>query len=127
MKEKLSTAKIGQKVKQLRELKKITREQMADNLKMSLPGYSRIERDEVDVTIEKANQIATVLGISLTELISFDEKYIFNNYANNQNAFVINSEVYSENKKTQDELITFLKSQLKEKDDLIATLIKKVK
>ena len=127
MDSKLNTNKIGQKVRQIRELKKISREQMADNLKMSLPGYSRIERDEVEVTIERANQIANVLGISLTELISFDEKYIFNNYANNQNAFVINSEVYSENKKTQDELVSFLKLQLKEKDELISTLIKKVK
>ncbi len=126
MKEKLNASKIGQKVRQIRELKKITREEMADNLKMSLPGYSRIERDEVEVTIEKANQIATILGISLTELISFDEKYIFNNYATNQNAFVINSEIYSENKKTQGELISFLKGQIIEKDNLIAALLKKM-
>lgn len=127
MSEKLKSNKIGQKVRQLRELKKITREKMADTLNMSLPGYSRIERDEVDVTLERANQIANVLGITLTELISFDEKYIFNNYATNQNAFVINSSVYSENKKTQDELISFLKAQLKEKDELISTLMKKLK
>lgn len=124
MKEKQSPGKIGYKVRQCRELKNITREKMADYLKMSLPGYSRIERNEVDVTIERANQIAQILGISLTELINFDEKYVFNNYANNQNAFVINSDIYTENKKTQDDLISFLKSQIIEKDELINTLIK---
>lgn len=127
MQEKLQGNKIGQKVRYLRELKKITREQMASKLKISLPGYSKIERDEVDLTIDRANQIANILGITLNELISFDEKYIFNNYAHNQNAFVINSELHGENKKQTDELIAYLKSQLQQKDELIATLMKKLK
>ena len=120
---------IGKKIKQLRELKNYSQEYMATQLKMSVPGYGRIERNEVDVSMERANQIATVLGISLTELISFDEKYIFNNYANNQNAFVINSELHQEDKKALNELVDYLKKQLEAKDALIKELVlgKKVK
>ena len=121
--------RIGKKIKQLRELKNYSQEYMATQLKMSVPGYGRIERNEVDVSMERANQIATVLGISLTELISFDEKYIFNNYANNQNAFVINSELNQDDKKALNELVDYLKKQLEAKDALIKELVlgKKVK
>jgi transcriptional regulator with XRE-family HTH domain len=115
--------RIGKKIKQLRELKNYSQEYMATQLKMSVPGYGRIERNEVDVSMERANQIATVLGISLTELISFDEKYIFNNYANNQNAFIINSELHQEDKKALNELVDYLKKQLEAKDALIKELV----
>jgi transcriptional regulator with XRE-family HTH domain len=115
--------RIGKKIKQLRELKNFSQEYMASNLKMSVPGYGRIERNEVDVSIERANQIANVLGISLTELISFDEKYIFNNYANNQNAFVINSDLQQDDQKALKELIDYLKQQLEAKDILIKELV----
>lgn len=126
---KTEELRIGKKIKQLRELKNYSQEYMATQLKMSVPGYGRIERNEVDVSMERANQIATVLGISLTELISFDEKYIFNNYANNQNAFVINSELHQEDKKALNELVDYLKKQLEAKDALIKELVlgKKVK
>ena len=115
--------RIGKKIKQLRELKNYSQDYMASQLKMSVPGYGRIERNEVDVSMERANQIANVLGISLTELISFDEKYIFNNYANNQNAFVINSELYQDDKKTLMDLVDYLKQQLEAKDALIKELV----
>ncbi len=125
-KNNISDKKIGQKIKQIRELRKITREVMASELGMSLPGYSRIERNEVDVSVERANQIAQVLGISLSELINFDEKYIFNNYATNQNAFVINSQVTAENIKMYENIIEILKNQLAEKDRTIQTLLNKI-
>jgi transcriptional regulator with XRE-family HTH domain len=120
---RLDELRIGKKIKQLRELKNFSQEYMASNLKMSVPGYGRIERNEVDVSIERANQIANVLGISLTELISFDEKYIFNNYANNQNAFVINSDLHQDDQKALKELVDYLKQQLVAKDELIKELV----
>jgi len=123
MNKKTEELRIGKKIKQLRELKNFSQEYMATQLKMSVPGYGRIERNEVDVSMERANQIASVLGISLTELISFDEKYIFNNYANNQNAFVINSELHQDDKKALHDLIEYLKQQLEAKDNLIKELV----
>ena len=115
--------RIGKKIKQLRELKNYSQEYMAKELKMSIPGYGRIERNEVDVSIERASQISNVLGISLTELVSFDEKYIFNNYAHNQNAFVINSELHQADKNTLNDLVDYLKKQIEEKDQLIKELV----
>jgi transcriptional regulator with XRE-family HTH domain len=116
--------RIGKKIKQIRELKNYSQEYMAQQLNMSVPGYGRIERNEVDVSMERANQIANILGISLNELISFDERYIFNNYAQNQeNGFIVNSHLYQEDRKILTELIDFLKQQLHDKDTLIKELI----
>ncbi len=74
---------IGDNIKKFRELKDLTREQMAANLNMSLSGYSKIERGESDLTISKLVQISEVLGISLAQLLSFDASQIFN-ISNNQ-------------------------------------------
>jgi|SRR5690554_6925736 len=114
--------RIGKKIKQLRELKNYSQEYMAKNLNMSIPGYGRIERNEVDVSIERAHQIANVLGISITELISFDEKYVFNNYAQTTNGLVVNSELHQTENIVLKELVDFLKKQLEEKDALIKEL-----
>lgn len=115
--------RIGKKIKQLRELKNYSQEYMAKNLNMSIPGYGRIERNEVDVSIERAHQIASVLGISITELISFDEKYVFNNYAQTTNGLVVNSELHQTENIVLKELVDFLKKQLEEKDTLIKELV----
>ncbi|TXH58788.1 MAG: XRE family transcriptional regulator [Bacteroidia bacterium] len=114
--------RIGKKIKQLRELKNYSQEYMAKELRMSVPGYGRIERNEVDVSIERAHQIAGVLGISITELISFDEKYVFNNYAQVTNGAVY-AEFHQDEKTALTELVDYLKKQLEEKDMLIRELV----
>jgi transcriptional regulator with XRE-family HTH domain len=40
---------IGAKIKNLRELRNYTQAYMADQLNMSVNGYSKIEREETDV------------------------------------------------------------------------------
>lgn len=74
---------IGDNIKKFRELKNITREQMASDLNMSLSGYSKIERGDTDLTISKIERIAEVLGIDIAQLLSFDASQIFNISNNN--------------------------------------------
>ncbi|WP_395654394.1 helix-turn-helix domain-containing protein [Flavobacterium sp.] len=75
--------KIGENIKKFRELKNLTREQMASELGLSLSGYSKIERDEVDLTISRVQQIAEVLQVELSQILNFDATQIFN-ISNNQ-------------------------------------------
>jgi transcriptional regulator with XRE-family HTH domain len=72
--------KVGHKIKKIRELKNLTQEHMADVLKMSQTGYGKIERDESDISLSRLEQISTVFEMKPEDLISFDEKNIFNNY-----------------------------------------------
>ncbi|MFN5372626.1 MAG: helix-turn-helix domain-containing protein [Bacteroidia bacterium] len=69
---------IGTTIKRFRELKNITRESMADQLQMSLSGYSKIERNEVDLSISKVQKIAEVLGVDISQILNFDASQVFN-------------------------------------------------
>lgn len=65
-------------IKKIRELKNLTREYVADELKMSTSGYGKIERGEVDLTISKLVKIAKVLGVSIEFIFKFDVSAFFN-------------------------------------------------
>jgi transcriptional regulator with XRE-family HTH domain len=78
--------KISDNIRKFRELRNITREEMADKLGLSLSGYSKIERSEVDLTITRVQKIAEILKIELSKLMNFDATQIFN-MSNNTNTF----------------------------------------
>jgi transcriptional regulator with XRE-family HTH domain len=65
-------------IKKFRELKNITREELADKLEMSLSGYSKLERGEVDITLTKLYRIADILEVSVSQILNFDASQIFN-------------------------------------------------
>lgn len=71
-------------IKRLRELKSITRESIAADLGLSLSGYSKLERGEVDITLSKIYKIAEVLNVSVEQILNFDASQIFNVSNNNQ-------------------------------------------
>ncbi len=64
-------------IKKIRELKNLTREYVADELKMSTSGYGKIERGEVDLTISKLVKIAKVLDVSIEFIFKFDVSTFF--------------------------------------------------
>lgn len=59
-------------------LENYTQAYMADMLKMSVPGYSKIENDKTDITISKINAIAEILETDLATILNFDPANIFN-------------------------------------------------
>src|ERR1700744_3817806 len=69
---------IGDNIKKFRELKNITREQLAADLKMSLSNYSKIERGEIDLTISRIQEIANILEVDISQVLNFDATQIFN-------------------------------------------------
>ena len=50
---------------------------------MSVSGYSKIERGEVDLTVSKIDKIANVLEVSTSQILNFDATTIFNVSSNN--------------------------------------------
>jgi hypothetical protein len=65
-------------IKKFRELKNITREQIADELELSASGYSKIERGEIELSVTRLIQIANVLDIEVSKIMNFDVTTIFN-------------------------------------------------
>lgn len=63
---------IAENIRKIRELENIPRKEMADKLNLSVSGYSKIERGEVDFTISRMYQIAKILNVSVNQLINFE-------------------------------------------------------
>lgn len=60
---------IYEKIRTLRELNKWSQEYMAEKLGMTAGGYARIERGEVQLTINRLEQLAKIFQIDMWELL----------------------------------------------------------
>jgi transcriptional regulator with XRE-family HTH domain len=66
--------KVGDKIRDLRTLKKLSQENMATMLDMSLGAYGDIERNKKkDLTLARLEQIAHVLGVSVLDILNFSD------------------------------------------------------
>ncbi len=72
----MDTKKVFNNIKRLRELKGLTREFVADELSMTVSGYSKIERGEVDPGLSRLNQLCKILGVELLQLFDFDASQV---------------------------------------------------
>lgn len=70
--------RLAENIYKLRELKGFSREEMSEKLGMSLSGYGKIERGEVDVRVSRIEQIAETLGVEVSELFQFEAGQVFN-------------------------------------------------
>jgi len=71
MKEKDLKRLFGQKVKQLRRLKGLTQEELAEAIGRSVDTISNVERGFSSTRIETASYLAKALGVALPELFEF--------------------------------------------------------
>ncbi|HAK76249.1 MAG TPA: XRE family transcriptional regulator [Runella sp.] len=69
---------IGNKFKKLRELRNFTQSHMAEQLGISQSSYSTIENGEQDITLSRLEEISKLLGMRVEDVITFDEKMVFN-------------------------------------------------
>lgn len=65
---------INEKIKKVRELSRLTQEEMASQLNMSTNGYAKIEQGKTRMNIPMLERITTILGINLMELLKADDR-----------------------------------------------------
>ena len=76
--------KTNEKIRQLRESRQWTQEEMATKLSMSTNGYAKIERGDTRSNLDRLEQISEVFGIDIVELAyGEDGKINLTNSANN--------------------------------------------
>jgi transcriptional regulator with XRE-family HTH domain len=80
---KLAKMTLGTKIRSLRQLKGLSREQVAEKLKLSLTSYANIERSETDLSFSRLTQIAELFEVTPSQLLDLGEKMCI--YANNSN------------------------------------------
>ena len=61
---------IGERLKQARSHKKITQEDLAEKLGVSVPYVSRIERGSTSINLKRLSEICALLDVSEGEILS---------------------------------------------------------
>ncbi len=59
------------KIKQAREIKKISQEYIATQLGISTRAYSKLETGETQLTIQRFNEICTILEVDPIKVLGF--------------------------------------------------------
>jgi len=107
---------IGQKIKKIREIKGFKQDYMADNLEITQQSYSNIESNKIDVSFSKIEQIAKLFGMRLEDLLTFDERVVFNLNAQHTSASntgdIHNNNFPQELKQLYEEQIQLLKEKI---------------
>jgi transcriptional regulator with XRE-family HTH domain len=70
---------LGEKIKKIRDLKGIKQEELARCLNITPQAYSKIERNETKLDMERLEQIAKILEVSVEDIKQFDERNVFVN------------------------------------------------
>ncbi len=115
--------KTHEKLRQLREEKEWSQEDMAERMDMSPSGYAKIERGDTQLKLEKLEQIAQIFKIDVVELMANPEKgvvFFMNDNSNDNHNTVMaeGSHYYCSNEAVTIELEK-LKMSLKHKDELL--------
>jgi len=80
---------VYENIKFIRQFKKLSQEQMAEKLDMSLNGYAKIEHGKVDINLSRLRKISDILGVKLEQMVGLNDKNVFN-FIENNNAFLSN-------------------------------------
>jgi transcriptional regulator with XRE-family HTH domain len=65
---------LGVRIKELRTMRKINQEQMAEALDTTRQRYSRLESGQIDISFVMIKNIAMVLGVSTNDITSAEEE-----------------------------------------------------
>jgi transcriptional regulator with XRE-family HTH domain len=122
-------SKIGDRIRVCRVERKLSQENLANEIGISITAYSKIERGLTNVSVGRLDQIATCLGVPLTRLMHSSEDIY--QTANNIDMMREGSYIYPPdiNKQAlliridnlQEELVRLNKT-ITEKDEIIALL-----
>lgn len=69
---------LSDKIRVLREMNKLSQEEMAAKMNMSRSGYAKLERGESKLNVERLEQIADIFQVGLMELVAMANGATFN-------------------------------------------------
>lgn len=115
--------KIINRIKEIRKEKGISHDAMAFDLGISQVAYSKIEKNETKLNLDRLFKIAEILDTNISDLLGLEINKIYQqefkdnsqNYQEIQNLYQENKEVYQELLKAKDEQIALLKELLHKK------------
>ena len=116
---------VGHKIRAAREFKEMSQEYLANKLGISQPALSKIENNETKLDFEKIEEIASILGVDVDDMLNFDKANVFNNcnqsgtFSGVNNSFTFTGEdlkdVYEKLLEEKEKRIQLLEELLKSK------------
>ena len=76
----MTNIELGENIRKIRELKGFSQQNLADEIKVDQKTISRIEKGELSPKFETLVSISKVLSVNISQILSFNESMIFNNY-----------------------------------------------
>lgn len=125
MNKEISTPNLGLKIKKVREIKGYSQEYISTQMGITQNSYSKIERGETNLSVNKLIEICKILDIEMSTLLNFDEKMVFNNCTQSGNFGENNTFVYNTIDKIQELYEKIIKSKDEEIERLNTLLRKK--
>ncbi len=125
--------RIGKKLKNVRLIKNDSIKNVAKVLSMTEGNYSKIERDEIEISLENTEKLAKHYNLKVDELINGDtlNVHVINNDGGKSWSGV--NQTFTEDKNVSEKLIEsyvkridFLEKELVEKNNTIKLLLKKI-
>lgn len=113
--------KVVARIRDIRKEKGFSHKYMAHSLGISQVAYSKIEKQETKLTVERLYKITEILETKITQILGVNSENIYNqdlkDYAVGhqeiQNMYQDNKEVYEKLIASKDEQIALLKTLLK--------------
>jgi transcriptional regulator with XRE-family HTH domain len=81
---------LGEKIKTIRTIKGYSQEFIAEKMGISTSTFSKIERNEIIANWTRMNEIASVLDISIADLVTFGDNNVINVSGGTNNGFMGN-------------------------------------
>ncbi|MCU7615614.1 helix-turn-helix transcriptional regulator [Chryseobacterium sp. PBS4-4] len=115
---------IIEKIKEYRKKKGFSHENMAEELHISQAAYSKIEKNETKLTVDRLYQIAEILEAPVYELLDANPNNIYNqqNFYDASVGYQDIQNLYQENKDKTEKIESLYEERLKDKDKMIQQL-----
>lgn len=80
----LKTKNVARNIRKIREYRDYTQDYLAAKLKISQNAYSKIELSYSKLTIERLFQVAEILNIEATQLLTLDHSELIKNISSEE-------------------------------------------
>jgi transcriptional regulator with XRE-family HTH domain len=80
----MTNLQITSKIRQIREMRGVCQDAVAAALQITTRAYSKLERGETQLTVERLFRIAEILDVSVKEVLGCEAQNIFNNNPHKQ-------------------------------------------
>ncbi len=116
---------IVNKIREFRKKKGYSHETMAHELNMSQPAYSKIEKNETKLSVERLFEIANILETPVEKFLEINPNNVYNqDIKENGVGYQDIENFYADNKEKSEKIELLYESRLKDKDAMIVQLQK---